>query len=227
MMAMAKKEDKLVARGLRMEGWSYSQIAEELGVSKGSAHLWCHDIELTTEQKIANKERQNPPGKQNKGSQRNQANALADRKQYQELGRIKARERSRLHMIACMLYWAEGAKSNRHAIIFANSDSEMIQVFIQFLREEFAVAEEKLKVKIHCHTQIPEEIEAIEEYWLDLLNLSRDNLQKTQIVKSSGRSKNRLDYGICTLIVQSTKLLQHIFGAIQEYGNFENEDWLY
>lgn len=26
MMAKAKKEDKLVARGLRMEGWSYTHI---------------------------------------------------------------------------------------------------------------------------------------------------------------------------------------------------------
>lgn len=129
-------------------------------------------------------------------------------------------------MMGCMLYWAEGAKYRRNNLIFANSDAEMILIFARFLREELDVPKEKLKVKIHCHTQIPEEIEAIEQHWLNLLNLTRD-MQKTQIVKSSGRSKNRLEYSVCTLIVQSTELLQHIFGAIQEYGNFENEDWLY
>lgn len=227
MMAKAKKEDKLVARGLRMEGWSYSQIAKELGVSKGSAHLWCHDIELTREQEAVNKERGIYYGEDNKGAKVNKAKALVERKEYQELGRIKARERSRLHMMGCMLYWAEGAKSVRNVVQFANSDVEMILVFARFLAEELNVPTDMMKIQIHCHTKTIEEREEVEQYWLEILKLPAENLIKTQVLQGSGRSINRLQYGICSLRVYSTELYQHIFGAIQEYGDFENEDWLY
>ncbi|HVF77276.1 MAG TPA: hypothetical protein VNA28_03180 [Solirubrobacteraceae bacterium] len=38
---------------------------------------------------------------------------------------------------------------------------------------------------------------------------------------SSGHAKNRLVYGVCSLKLGSTHALQHIYGAIQEYGDFE------
>ncbi|MEM9950579.1 MAG: helix-turn-helix domain-containing protein [Chloroflexota bacterium] len=226
-MVKPKDKEKQEARRLRNEGWSYNQIAKELDISKSSAHNWCHDIELTPEQKTVNKERGIYYGDNNKGAITNKKRALEARKVYQSQGRLKARENNRLHITGCMMYWAEGAKYRRNIIIFANSDVEMIKVFAQFLRQELDVSDEQIKVKVHCHTTDADKIATIENYWLNLLGLPRDNLHKTQIVKSSGRSKNRLEYGVCTLTVQSTELLQHIYGAIQEYGNFTNEDWLY
>jgi len=226
-MVQAKEEEMRLARELRMQGWSYKQIAEEIGVSKGSVHNWCKDIKLTPEQKAANKERQIKRGKNNKGAQTNRKKALIERREYQNAGRMKARQGSHLHMIGCMLYWAEGAKYRRNNLIFANSDVKMIQVFAHFLREELNVQDDGIKVKVHCHTTNPDEIEAIENYWLNLLQLPRDNLNTTQIVKSSGKSRNRLQYGVCTITVNNTEILQHIFGAIQEYGGFENDNWLY
>ena len=44
---------------------------------------------------------------------------------------------------------------------------------------------------------------------------------------SSGRKANKLPLGVCTLRVKrSTRLLQHIYGAIQEYGGFDEPAWL-
>lgn len=226
-MVKAKEEEQAIARDLRKQGWSYKQIADELDVSRSSVHNWCKDIELTPEQKARNKEKQIKRGKNNKGAQVNKEKALIERRQFQEAGRIKARERSRLHMIACMLYWAEGAKSVRSVVQFANSDVEMILVFARFLRDELNVEDEAIKMQIHCYAKSEEERVNIEKYWLDLLHLSPDSLIKTQILKGSGKSSNRLTYGVCSLRVYSSELYQHIFGAIQEYGNFENEDWLY
>jgi hypothetical protein len=39
-----------------------------------------------------------------------------------------------------------------------------------------------------------------------------------------GRSK--LPHGVCTLRVQSTWIVQHNYGAIQEYGGFDEPGWL-
>lgn len=44
---------------------------------------------------------------------------------------------------------------------------------------------------------------------------------------SSGQKKNKLPYGVGTLRVgSSTQVVQHIFGAIQEYSGFEEPRWL-
>jgi hypothetical protein len=37
---------------------------------------------------------------------------------------------------------------------------------------------------------------------------------------------NRLPYGTCRLMVHSTQVVQHIYGAIQEYGGFDRPEWL-
>ena len=44
--------------------------------------------------------------------------------------------------------------------------------------------------------------------------------------QGSGRAKKRLTYGVCTLRVHSTWMVQHINGAIQEYAGFEEPAWL-
>jgi hypothetical protein len=43
---------------------------------------------------------------------------------------------------------------------------------------------------------------------------------------SGGRPKNKLPYGVCSLVVHSTWMVQHIYGAIQEYAGFEEPAWL-
>jgi hypothetical protein len=43
---------------------------------------------------------------------------------------------------------------------------------------------------------------------------------------SSGQAKNKLPYGVCTLRVYDTRLVQHIYGAIQEYAGFDEPSWL-
>ncbi len=50
---MAKSELKIQARALRLQGKRIKEIANELGVSKGSVSIWCDDIVLTPEQKFA------------------------------------------------------------------------------------------------------------------------------------------------------------------------------
>ena len=44
---------------------------------------------------------------------------------------------------------------------------------------------------------------------------------------SSGRAKRKLPYGVCSLTVHSAWMLQHIYGAIQEYAGFDEPAWLH
>lgn len=222
----AKRTLRDEARELRKQGMSVRDIADTLGVSTSSASLWVRDIELSAEQKAALKTNQRRWGGQNAGAQVNRGKARDMRIVYQEDGRQKAREGSQLHLIGCMLYWAEGAKA-RNGIYFANSDSQMLTLFVRFLREELNVAASQIKLLIHCHSDNPTEIQRIERYWLNLFDLPTTALSKTQVKKGSDTRRNILENGVCSVRVYNTELAQHIFGAIQEYGGFENPDWLF
>jgi len=50
---------KLKAKGLRAAGRTHREIAKELGISIGSAHLWTTGVEVTSEQKAAIEKRRN------------------------------------------------------------------------------------------------------------------------------------------------------------------------
>jgi hypothetical protein len=222
-----KRQTREQARQLRLQGISVRDIAKTLSVSRGSVSLWVRDIELSDAQVAALKDQQRQWGAGNAGGQANYRIFREKRIAYQEAGRAKAREGSHLHLIGCMLYWAEGAKVKRNSVHFVNSDPNMLLLFIEFLREEMRVRDEDFRLQIHCHTHDEAEIERIEHYWTSLLHLPDACLQKTQVKKGGDSRKNRLENGVCALQVHNTELVQHIYGAIQEYGGFDNPDWLF
>ncbi len=43
---------------------------------------------------------------------------------------------------------------------------------------------------------------------------------------SQKKRTNKLPYGTCRLSVHSTAIVQHIYGAIQEYAGFDRPEWL-
>jgi predicted transcriptional regulator len=221
-----KNETRYEARGLRQEGMSVKEIAKVLGVSRSSVSLWVRDIELTDAQKQALKDRQRLWGAQNSGAHVNREKARQVRIVSQEVGRAKAKENRPLHHAGCMLYWAEGAKS-RNNVNFVNSDPNMSCLFMRFLREELDVKDAEIALYIHCHSTANDEIERVKQYWLDLLTLPASCIRKVLYKKGSEVRKNILKNGVCSIRVYSTDLVQHIYGAIQEYGGFDNPDWLF
>ncbi len=221
-----KQEVRERARQLRSQGVSVRDIARTLNVSKGTVSLWVRDIRLSHEQIAALKENQRRYGGQNSGAQRNRLKAQELRRLYQERGRIKAREGHPLHLAGCMLYWAEGAK-DKHRLYFVNSDPNMVCLFKRFLSEELAIFDCDITITILCHTTDIDEIRRIEQYWLDLLGLPQSSLRKTIHKVGSEKSRHVLKHGICSMRVYRVEAVQHIYGAIQEYGGFDNPDWLF
>jgi transposase-like protein len=221
-----KKDIQYQARELRQQGKSVKEIASSLGVARSSVSVWVRDIELTQEQKLVLHDRRRNYGDLNAGARATVEKSRAKRLAYQENGRLRAKASTPLHLAGCMLYWAEGAKI-RNGVYFVNSDPNMMITFVRFLREELAVTNSEIALRIHCHTHDLNEIERIELYWLKLLDLPPSGLRKTYIKEGSSTRHNRLENGVCDIRVHRTDLVQHIFGAIQEYGGFENPDWLF
>ena len=128
-----------------------------------------------------------------------------------------------------MLYWAEGSKS-RNSVQLSNSDVHLLRFFRHFLSTCFDVRAERFRVALHVYLGNGLEVQEIERYWLGHLDLPSSCLRRHQVnplpTSSSGRKKNRLPYGVCRLTVHDTRIVQHIYGAIQEYAGFDEPRWL-
>lgn len=128
-----------------------------------------------------------------------------------------------------MLFWAEGSR-DRNVVAFTNSDSEMVAFFLRFLRTCFGVPDQKVRVTCNLFADHAQRQEEVERFWLDLLRLPKECLRQSTVNRYSKYTKkkrcNKLPYGTCRLTVCDTRLVQHIYGAIQEYAGFEREAWV-
>jgi hypothetical protein len=217
------------ARELRLAGAPYKRIAAALTISPATAMAWTRDIELTPEQEARNRRVPHNPEALRKRGAACRATCRARRAEFQQEGRRRARDGDLLHQAGCLLYWAEGAKS-RNSAKFANSDPQMILLFRRFLTDAVGVDRSEIRLSINAYTNNGLSIEEIELFWLELLDLPGASVRKHTLnhmpTSSSGRAKTRLPYGVCFLIVDRTWVVQHIYGAIQEYAGFEEPRWL-
>ena len=221
------------ARELREQGMPIKRIASTLGVSPSSVSHWTRDIELTPDQRERN--RGGPRGTQSSELVARRGAAWRKRNQqirlgFQEEGRARARIGDAAHMAGCLLHWAEGAK-NRNPVRFVNSDLAMVHFFVEFLRTSLGVRSEHITVRLNVYTGNGLSIREIENHWLKALRLPRSALRGHTLnhtpTSSSGRRTNHLPYGVCCFsVLKSTRLVQHIYGAIQEYAGFEEPRWL-
>ena len=107
----------------------------------------------------------------------------------------------------------------------------MVVFFVRFLRECFELQADDFTLRLNVYTTNGLTIREIEDHWLWALELRRACLRKHSInhrpTSSSGTRRSKLPYGVCTIRVRkSTRLVQHIYGAIQEYAGFEEPRWL-
>jgi hypothetical protein len=200
------------------------QIAAALGVSAGSVSAWTRDIPLSPAQQERN-QREACRARGQAWRERNRGRRLG----YQREGRRRAQEGDPLHLAGCMLYWAEGAKC-RNVVKFANSDTHLVAFFWRFLQESFHLGPGDLRIHLNVYTNNGLSIAEIEAHWLEALAVSPTCLGKHSLnsypTSSSGKKRNKLPFGVCSLSVHSTRIVQHIYGAIQEYGGFEEPRWL-
>jgi transcriptional regulator with XRE-family HTH domain len=228
-----KSKKQIDAKKLRTEGYSIREISSELGVSKSSVSRWVREICLTDEQ-IITLQRKNPANggcyDRNKAGQSTSATWGKRRKLYQDEGRLMTKNRDVDFIAGCMLYWAEGKKS-RNTVCLVNTDCEMIKVFVTFLRKWFDVKDDEFSLSVQWYSSSGNTTEIIQKYWANELGLPMSCMRKFQldsISKYSQKKKgNKHPFGTCSIQVNRTDIVQKIYGAIQEYGKFLNEKWLW
>jgi hypothetical protein len=217
------------ARRLRRhDGASIKAIAKTLAVSPSTVSRWVADIDLTVEQVAALRQSNARIEGQRAGAARLSARARTRRVVAQLHGRLFAARGSELHQLGCMLYWAEGSKYRNRAV-FTNSDPEMLALFLRFLRECYGLGTDRITLTVNVHLGNGMTLAEIEAWWLDRLRLPSDCVRQATVntpSRASQRKRRTLPYGTVRLAVNSTFVVQSIYGGIQHYAGIERPEWL-
>jgi transcriptional regulator with XRE-family HTH domain len=228
MFSIVKTAEREMARRIRREeGASINEIARRTGAAKSSISRWVRDIELTAEQRESLRLAAyigNIKGRTMHAQLRREARVMA-----QEDGRMRAQQGDGLFMAGCMLYWAEGSK-DRNRVEFTNSDPQMVGFFVRFLKTYWDLRDEDIRITCNLFADHLGKQRDIEQFWLDIAELPGESLRKSTVNRYSKYSKkkrqNRLPYGTCRVSVTRTRVVQAIYGGIQELGGFTREAWL-
>ena len=222
-----KTIERLRARELRIQGASVRDIERALGVSRSTASRWVADVEMPPEARRALVERVTEG--RLAVAQRKREAARRLRVEYQDEGRRRARLGDDSYSAGCMLYWAEGEKG-RNIVGMSNADVGLLVYFATFLRQHFDVTPEAMKIHCNLFADHLERQREIERFWLGALGLPEAGLRKSSVnvySKYSAKKRvNKLPYGTCKLVVCSTRIVQTIYGSIQEYAGVEHPEWL-
>ena len=127
-----------------------------------------------------------------------------------------ALEEEKLKIAGVMLYWAEGALK-RNTVDFANSNPDMIRIFLRFLREICGVDESRLRVYLYGYSY--QDLTELKNYWHRITDIPLNQFTKPYIREGALNASNRkLPYGLVHIRYNDKKLLELIGCWIKEYG---------
>jgi len=219
---MTKKERAI---NLRKKGKTCGEITTILNVPKSTAWSWIKNLVLSEKIKkqilkksqIKWRKNINKFNKVNAKIRSEEAKKIRDAdtsKGKKEIYQISKKE---LLLIGASLFWAEGSKSHRWHLCFANSDPEIIRVMMRFFREICHISDEKIKGLVHIYPGL--NYKKVLNFWTKITNLSQNNFYKPQIQISRSskgkRDRNTLPYGTLHLTAGNTVITSRVKGWIQ------------
>jgi AcrR family transcriptional regulator len=195
------------ARELRAQAWTLQEIADELGVAKGSVSVWVRDVEFTPKPR----NRGHPSGPKHPMRARKEAEIGQCRAEAEEF--VAALDDEALNLFALGLYAGEGSKSSG-CVSMANTNPLLLAVFAAWLRRAFDVDESRLRVRLYLHEGL-DLVEAT-RFWSELLQVPASQFQKPyRAVADPSRRAAKHVHGCATLIYASSLLHRRVLALIE------------
>ena len=121
----------------------------------------------------------------------------------------------KLKIAGVMLYWAEGTLKG-NTVDFANSNPQMIKIFLKFLRDICGIIEERLRIYLYAYSY--QDIEAVKLYWHKITKIHLNQFTKPYVRKDNPNfSQRKLPYGLIHIRYNDKRLLEWIRDSIFEY----------
>lgn len=218
-MANRLIKTKLEAIKLRLQGASYSQIKNQLGLSKSTLSGWLKKYPLSperikelrdfSEQRIEN-------FRNTMRMKRENRQKLVYQKEKEYLLPLSTKE---LYVAGLFLYWGEGAKTTPNSTGLSNTNPDIIRFFIFWLNSVLNIPKRKIFVKLHLYHDMDQVQET--KFWSRTLNLSAKQFKKPYIKSSTlaGLTYKSFGHGTCNVIVYSQQLTEKIIQGIRAISN--------
>lgn len=218
-----KKEQKLLARRLRLAGKTYPEIKAELklNVSKSTISLWCSDVKLTEKQK----DRIKDVWRINMAKARTWASHTRAVKRQQYFDKlyeankhlaILLEKKFIAKLVLVALYMGEGGKNlKRGGLIFGNSDPYIIRLFLKLLRFCYKIDERKFRCTIQGRAD--QDFKNLEKYWCDITDIPFHQFYKSRIdPRTIGKISINKEYkGVCRIDYFSAETFHDILQSIE------------
>ena len=205
------------ARELRLEGRTYDEIEEQLGVSRSSVSLWVRDLPKPPPRftraelaKRASEERWEPLRRLREAERQATKAAAAG-----SVGDVSDRD---LFVMGVALYWAEGTKDKKYArresVAVINSDPGLIMVYLAWLRL-LGVDRARLRFRVHIHESA--DVDQAQRFWADLVGVDVAELRRPTLKRHSPKTVRKNvgeDYRGCLVVnvLRSADLYRRIDG---------------
>ncbi len=210
------------AKKLRIDGLSYKEISDKLGVAKSTLFSWISEIKnpgfLTKEDQLLHLEKiRKLAAKVNRSKKESRIKEI-DRIVKKEVSSyVLFNNQEYLKSLLSMLYWAEGTKTGG-AVIFANTDPNLALLFITLLRKCFPIDESKFRIRLHLHYY--HKNASIRKYWASILKVPESQFGKIHLKRRSKNKKFRKNFaGICFIVYHSQSLKLEIMSRAYEISN--------
>jgi hypothetical protein len=212
---MAYKQKRIRAIEYRKQGFSYTRIKAELGVSKSTLSLWLREYPLSksrlwelTSGSEARIEKYRMTMKKKRDVRRKRVFDI-------EKERLLPLSRKELYIAGLMLYWGEGGKTVVSQISISNTDPEVITFFIRWLKVCMDIRQDQIRIRLHLYSDMDTRKER--EYWMRKLELQKENFRSSYVKNTAS---NRITYksrghGTCNVIVYGRGYYERVMLGIQ------------
>jgi hypothetical protein len=205
------------ARDLRAQGWTLTEICEQVGCSKASASLWCRDVEI--DEAVLEQRRRERFLAGNEGARRRGPNKLQQRKAAEiaemqaaglaEVGALSDRD---LMIAGIALYAGEGSKTPGE-VRFANSDPRMIATFVRWMRRCFGVEPADMRMRLYLHEGL--DLEAANRFWSELTGIPIARFRRPyRAVADPSIRRSKHPMGCPAVCVTSMRLHRRVMGLV-------------
>lgn len=207
--------ERLRAIKLRQRGKSYSQIKQELQVSKGSLSLWLRRYPLSKKQLkelLWDNEVRIEKFRNTMRAKRERRLKEIFLKEKERLLPLTEKE---LLIAGLFLYWGEGGKTSPATVSISNTNPEIIKFFVYWLINILEVPKGKMGVRLHLYRDMNSQLEV--EFWSKELGLTIDQFKKPYIKKTTlrGLTYKTFGHGTCNLMVGGRDLIERILMGIK------------
>lgn len=191
------------ARELRAEAWTLREIADHLGVSKGSVSVWVRDVEFT-------------PKPRNRGHASQRPHPMAVRKQA-ELDRCRrlgvdlaatATERD-FYIWGLAMYHGEGAKTEASGFQLANTSEDIVAAFVRWMRTFFVIDERRLRASLYLHAGLDEG--RAKAHWSQVASIPTEQFTKTyRPARRAGHKTSKHEFGCVSIRYGDISLFRRV-----------------